>query len=56
MERSPRNKSQKVFADWRKWNDEYILYLNNKCSDLMKIFGYGEEPEWKERLKQANKN
>jgi len=47
---SQKNKSQNRFNHWKKWEDKYIFYLNNKCGELMNKFGYGQEKEWLDRL------
>ncbi len=54
---SPRNAStKKVFPHWHSWDDRYILYIQDNCSSLMARLGYGQEPEWKEKVFLANKN
>ncbi len=56
IENTPKNSSVKTVGSWQDWNDDYVLYLHNRCGDLMKKYGYGEEPEWKQRLRLAQKN
>jgi len=48
-----KNTSHKVFPDWHKWEDKYILYLYRQCDSLMKELGYGLEAEWQERVRNA---
>jgi hypothetical protein len=35
---------------WRDWNDEQCRALDRICAPLMREYGYGDEPEWRERL------
>ena len=37
-----------VLPDWREWSREQCLSLDRICAPLMREFGYGDEPEWRE--------
>ncbi|MBW2666775.1 MAG: sulfotransferase [Deltaproteobacteria bacterium] len=39
-----------VLPDWREWNQQQCLSLDRICAPLMREFGYGDEPEWRERI------
>jgi hypothetical protein len=47
----PQNKSAgNYIAGWRDWSREDCKMLENICGPLMKIYNYGEEKEWQEKL------
>jgi hypothetical protein len=39
-----------ALPDWREWSREQCLSLDRICAPLMRDFGYGDEPEWRERV------
>jgi hypothetical protein len=39
-----------ALPDWREWSREQCLALDRICMPLMREFGYGDEPEWRERI------
>jgi Sulfotransferase domain len=45
-----KNSSLTKFPCWSKWDSKYLIYLHKKCDRLMKIFGYGDEQEWREKI------
>lgn len=40
----------RTFPAWPEWSDEQCLRLELLCGDRMRGYGYGEEPQWIERL------
>lgn len=40
------------FSDWRYWQPARAKTLDQYCGDLMRIFGYGDEVEWRKLLEQ----
>ena len=51
MGRKTNTKYGDKFPTWDKWEHWQVRRLNEHCGELMTRFGYGEEPEWQERLK-----
>lgn len=41
------------FPEWDRWEPWQVRSLDDHCGDLMALFAYGEEPEWRERLSQC---
>ena len=41
------------FPSWQQWNDEYVAALQRHCGEVMGQLGYGNEPQWRERLSQS---
>lgn len=41
-----KNPSAKNYDTWQHWEGKYILYLHNKCGDLMQSYGYGLKKQW----------
>ena len=37
----------KTFPRWRQWDEDQAKALERHCGDLMRRFGYGDEPEWR---------
>lgn len=48
---NPSTKSN--YPDWKKWHPAQCATLNSVCGNLMKQYGYGDEPEWKMKLSQS---
>lgn len=42
-----------TFPEWSEWNKEQVELLDEHCGELMAQFGYGFEPQWQEKLRQA---
>jgi hypothetical protein len=42
-----------ALPDWRDWSREQCRSLDRICAPLMREFGYGDEPEWRERTARA---
>lgn len=38
------------FPKWREWTPDMARLVNKHCKGLMDIYGYGNEPEWKNLL------
>lgn len=38
------------FPKWPKWTQEQAKKLNKICGPIMEKFGYGQEPEWKQKI------
>jgi hypothetical protein len=46
-----RNESRRAaLPDWRAWSREQCVSLDRICTPLMREFGYGDEPEWLDRV------
>lgn len=47
------NKSELAVLEdkWQDWNAEQCKLIDGICHELMELYGYGNEPEWKEKLK-----
>lgn len=45
------NASVQRFDPWTRWSPERARSLEDICGPLMRRFGYGTEPEWKEKLR-----
>lgn len=43
--------SDGAFPGWRMWESKYVQQLDRHCRGLMERFGYGQEPEWQEKLR-----
>ncbi len=48
-----RNASRGKAPGWRDWTPDQARMLEAHCGPLMRRFGYGNEPEWQEKLRQA---
>lgn len=49
---SPVNTSLGRSADeWRGWSSSRCRILEQHCGPLMRLFGYGDEPEWNKRVR-----
>lgn len=48
--RSVTNESQSITPEWRDWSSEQARLLDELCSDLMRRYGYGREPDWLAKL------
>jgi hypothetical protein len=42
-----------AFPHWREWSPELARRLDELCGEVMRPFGYGTEPAWAEKLRQA---
>jgi len=38
------------FTGWDEWSSKEAIRLDQMCGDLMKHFGYGQEPEWQKKI------
>ncbi len=43
-----------ALPDWRDWSREQCLSLDRICTPLMREFGYGDEPEWLDRVSRRS--
>ena len=51
--REPANASKPTFfPEWRDWSPKQARQLQSLCGRQMTSFGYGNEPEWLEKLQQ----
>lgn len=48
-----RNASRGAARSWTDWPDEEIRLVEEMCGPLMRKYGYGDEPEWTERVQRA---
>lgn len=48
-----RNASRGSAPRWEEWSAEQARILDSHCGPLMRRFGYGDEPEWREKLTAA---
>lgn len=44
------NAKKKNFPHWREWNEHMTQILEKHCHTWMKLYGYGQEPEWQDKL------
>lgn len=44
------HKSMRKMPPWKEWSHHTAKRLHKICGKTMREFGYGEEPEWKEKL------
>lgn len=42
-----------LFPHWRDWPDERVRQFHAICGEVMEELGYGDEPEWRERVERA---
>ena len=47
------NASKKDGSSWESWSDEDARIVEELCGPLMKIYNYGDEPEWLNKIKKA---
>ncbi|WP_271077448.1 hypothetical protein [Aurantiacibacter sp. MUD61] len=47
------NASRGPRRDWPDWPDRDVMLIERLCGDQMRRYGYGLEPEWQERVAQA---
>ena len=50
---SVRNASSGVRVSWQDWEPEKAALVDAMCGDLMRRFGYGQEPEWRAKVEEA---
>jgi hypothetical protein len=41
---------KEVIGPWKTWTPEQCRQLDQICGSMMREFGYGDEPEWKEKI------
>lgn len=52
--RDPANTSKPTFfPEWRDWSPQQARQLQDLCGKQMQAYGYGNEPEWQEKLRQT---
>jgi hypothetical protein len=42
--------TKKKFPTWKNWNKRQAKTLDKYCGELMRIYGYGNEDDWKSKL------
>ena len=43
----------RTFPAWPEWTDAQCMQLESLCGERMRSYGYGDEPQWVERLERA---
>ena len=51
--RSVRNASSGPRVVWQDWDPEKAALVDAMCGELMRQYGYGEEPEWRSKVEAA---
>ena len=44
------SKSAGPFPKWTEWQQMYVNQVHEHCGELMQQFGYGQEPQWREKV------
>ncbi len=42
--------SKRLLPKWKKWGTNLVESMEFQCGDLMRRFGYGDEPLWQEKI------
>ena len=45
--------SKRLLPKWNNWNNSLVESMDLHCGELMRRFGYGNEPRWLEQLKKV---
>lgn len=46
--------SKRLLPKWNDWNNSLVESMDCHCGDIMRRFGYGDEPRWLEQLQKIN--
>jgi hypothetical protein len=53
LERRSHSSRGGAFPGWRQWDPALAARVEELCGTTMRLFGYGAEPEWAEKVTQG---